>query len=193
MYYYIKGTLALLAGDTAVIDAGGVGYRLTVTQNTFAALASKLGKEAQLFTYLAVRDDAMELYGFASEDEKQFFTKLLGVSGIGPKAAISVLSSFTPNQLVSAVQAGDAKMIARANGIGLKTAQKVIIELKGKLDLSEDTASGGALPSAATEAVNALTVLGYTRNEAADAVKGIDGTLPLEEIIAMALKKLNRF
>lgn len=192
MYYYIKGTLALLAGDTAVIDAGGIGYRLTVTQNTFAALASKLGKEAQLFTYLAVRDDAMELYGFASEDEKLFFTKLLGVSGIGPKAAVSVLSAFTPNQLVSAVQAGDAKMISRANGIGLKTAQKVIIELKGKLDLSDDTA-GGALPSAATEAVNALTVLGYTRGEAAEAVKGIDGTLALEEIIALALKKLNRF
>ena len=132
MYYYIKGTLALLAGDTAVIDAGGIGYRLTVTQNTFAALASKLGKEAQLFTYLAVRDDAMELYGFASEEEKLFFTKLLSVSGIGPKAAVSVLSAFTPNQLVSAVQAGDAKMISRANGIGLKTAQKVIIELKGK-------------------------------------------------------------
>ncbi len=192
MYYYIKGTLALLAGDTAVIDAGGIGYRLTVTQNTFAALASKLGKEAQLFTYLAVRDDAMELYGFASEDEKLFFTKLLSVSGIGPKAAVSVLSAFTPNQLVSAVQAGDAKMISRANGIGLKTAQKVIIELKGKLDLSDD-AAGGALPSAATEAVNALTVLGYTRGEAAEAVKGIDGTLALEEIIALALKKLNRF
>ena len=189
MYYYIKGTLALLAGDTAVIDAGGIGYRLTVTQNTFAALASKLGKEAQLFTYLAVRDDAMELYGFASEEEKLFFTKLLSVSGIGPKAAVS---AFTPNQLVSAVQAGDAKMISRANGIGLKTAQKVIIELKGKLDLSDDTA-GGALPSAATEAVNALTVLGYTRGEAAEAVKGIDGTLALEEIIALALKKLNRF
>lgn len=193
MYYYIKGTLALLAGDTAVIDAGGVGYRLTVTQNTFAALAPKSGKEAQLFTYLAVRDDALELYGFASEDEKRFFTKLLGVSGIGPRAAISILSAFTPNQLVSAVQAGDAKMIARANGIGLKTAQKVIIELKGKLDLSDDTAGGGALPSAATEAVNALTVLGYTKGEAADAVRGIDGTLPLEEIIALALKKLNRF
>lgn len=192
MYYYIKGTLALLAGDTAVIDAGGIGYRLTVTQNTFAALASKLGKEAQLFTYLAVRDDAMELYGFASEEEKLFFTKLLSVSGIGPKAAVSVLSAFTPNQLVSAVQAGDAKMISRANGIGLKTAQKVIIELKGKLDLSDDTA-GVALPSAATEAVNALTVLGYTRGEAAEAVKGIDGTLALEEIIALALKKLNRF
>ena len=191
MYYYIKGTLALLAGDTAVIDAGGIGYRLTVTQNTFAALASKLGKEAQLFTYLAVRDDAMELYGFASEEEKLFFTKLLSVSGIGPKAAISVLSAFTPNQLVSAVQAGDAKTISRAHGIGLKTAQKVIIELKGKLDLSDDTAGGG-LPSAATEAVNALTVLGYTRGEAAEAVKGIDGTLALEEIIALALKKLNR-
>ena len=186
MYYYIKGTLALLAGDTAVIDAGGIGYRLTVTQNTFAALASKLGKEAQLFTYLAVRDDAMELYGFASEEEKLFFTKLLSVSGIGPKAAVSVLSAFTPNQLVSAVQAGDAKMISRANGIGLKTAQKVIIELKGKLDLSDDTAG-------ATEAVNALTVLGYTRGEAAEAVKGIDGNLALEEIIALALKKLNRF
>ncbi len=192
MYYYIKGKLAILSGDTAVIEAGGVGYRLTVTQNTFSALASCLGKEAMLYTYLAVREDAMELYGFSSEDEKQLFTKLLGVSGIGPKAAISILSSFTPNQLISAVQSGDAKLIARANGIGLKTAQKVIIELKGKLDLSGDASSAAAAPSSLTEAINALTVLGYSRGEAADAVKGLDASSPLEQIIADALKKLNR-
>jgi len=192
MYYYIKGKLAILSGDTAVIEAAGVGYRLTVTQNTFSALASSLDKEALLYTYLAVREDAMELYGFSSEEEKRLFTKLLGVSGIGPKAAISILSSFTPNQLISAVQSGDAKMIARANGIGLKTAQKVIIELKGKLDLSGDVSSASAAPSALTEAINALTVLGYSRSEAADAVKGLDATAPLEQIIADALKKLNR-
>lgn len=192
MYYYIKGKLAILSGDTAVIEAAGVGYRLTVTQNTFSALASSLGKEAMLYTYLAVREDAMELYGFSSEEEKQLFTKLLGVSGIGPKAAISILSSFTPNQLISAVQSGDAKLIARANGIGLKTAQKVIIELKGKLDLSGDIASATASPSSLTEAINALTVLGYSRGEAADAVKGLDASSPLEQIIADALKKLNR-
>lgn len=191
MYYYIKGTLALLSGDTAVIDANGVGYALTVTQNTFSALASKLGREAQLFTYLAVRDDAMELYGFSSEDEKALFIKLLGVSGVGPKAAVSILSSFTPNQLISAVQSGDAKLISRANGIGLKTAQKIIIELKGKLDLSDDTSSSSAPPSA-VEAVNALTVLGYSRSEASDAVKGLDPSLSLEELVAGALKKLNR-
>lgn len=191
MYYYIKGTLALLSGDTAVIDANGVGYALTVTQNTFSALASKLGREAQLFTYLAVRDDAMELYGFSSEDEKALFIKLLGVSGVGPKAAVSILSSFTPNQLISAVQSGDAKLISRANGIGLKTAQKIIIELKGKLDLTDDTSASSAPPSA-VEAVNALTVLGYSRGEASDAVKGLDMSLSLEELIAEALKKLNR-
>ncbi len=191
MYYYIKGTLALLSGDTAVIDANGVGYALTVTQNTFSALASKLGKEAQLFTYLAVRDDAMELYGFSSEYAKALLIKLLGVSGVGPKAAVSILSSFTPNQLISAVQSGDAKLISRANGIGLKTAQKIIIELKGKLDLSDDTSAAAAPPSA-VEAVNALTVLGYSRSEAGDAVKGLDPSLSLEELIAEALKRLNR-
>ena len=191
MYYYIKGTLAVLSGDTAVIDAGGVGYCLTVTQNTFSQLAPKLGKEAQLFTYLAVREDAMELYGFASEDEKALFIKLLGVSGVGPKGAISILSSFTPNQLISAVQSGDAKLISKANGIGLKTAQKVIIELKGKLDLSGDAVSP-ATATVSSEAVNALTVLGYSRGEATEAIKGLDPSLTLEELITEALKRLNR-
>ena len=191
MYYYIKGTLAVLSGATAVIDAGGVGYCLTVTQNTFSQLASRLGKEAQLFTYLAVREDAMELYGFASEDEKALFIKLLGVSGVGPKAAISILSSFTPNQLISAVQSGDAKLISKANGIGLKTAQKVIIELKGKLDLSGDAVSP-ATATVSSEAVNALTVLGYSRGEATEAIKGLDPSLTLEELITEALKRLNR-
>ena len=191
MYYYIKGTLAVLSGDTAVIDADGVGYCLTVTQNTFSQLASRLGKEAQLFTYLAVREDAMELYGFASEDEKALFIKLLGVSGVGPKAAISILSSFTPNQLISAVQSGDAKLISKANGIGLKTAQKVIIELKGKLDLSGDAVSP-ATATVSSEAVNALTVLGYSRGEATEAIKGLDPSLTLEELITEALKRLNR-
>ncbi len=193
MYYYVKGILAILSGDVAVIEAAGVGYKLTVTQNTFSTVASKLNKEVLLYTHLSVREDAMELYGFSSEEEKSLFTKLLGVSGVGPKAATSILSAFTPSQLISAVQSGDAKAISRANGIGLKTAQKIIIELKGKIDLSEDAGAPGASSSAYSEAVNVLTGLGYARSEAQTAVKAVDPTLPLEEIITEALKKLNRF
>ncbi len=192
MFYYIKGTLVILSGDVAVIDAGGVGYRLSVTQNTFSALASKLGKEALLYTYFAVREDAQELYGFSTEEEKELFTKLLGVSGVGPKAGLSILSAFTPSQLISAVQSGDAKTITRANGIGLKSAQKIIIELKGKLDLTDSSADTKNKPSVFTEAVNALTLLGYTRGEASEAVKSADVSLSLEEVIAFALKRLNR-
>ena len=192
MYYYIKGTLAVLKPDFAVIDAGGVGYRLTVTQNTFSRISARLGKEVTLYTYLAVRQEGVELFGFADEDEKVTFIRLLGVSGVGPKAAASILSMFTPPQLSQAVQAGDAKAISRANGIGMKTAQKVIIELKGKLDLSDDGPSGSRT-SSLSEAINALAVLGYTRSEAADALKNADPSAPLEDIIAAALKKLNRF
>ncbi len=192
MFYYIKGTLVILSGDVAVIDAGGVGYRLSVTQNTFSSLANKLGKEALLYTYFAVREDAQELYGFSTEEEKELFTKLLGVSGVGPKAGLSILSAFTPSQLISAVQSGDAKTITRANGIGLKSAQKIIIELKGKLDLTDSSAEIQNKPSVFAEAINALTLLGYTRGEASDAVKSADVSLSLEEVIAFALKRLNR-
>lgn len=192
MYYYIKGTLVKLSNAFAVIDAGGVGYKLWVTQLTYAHLASLLGKEAMLYTYLRVAEDAEELFGFADEDERDTFVKLLTVSGVGPKAASSILSLYSPDRLASLIMSGDDRSIAKASGVGVKTAQRIIIELKGKLDLSSDSgdsSAGGSLG----DALNTLIVLGYTRAEAEKALKGVDPTLPLEDIITLTLKKLNKF
>ena len=129
MYYYIKGTLARLEPTFAVIDCAGVGYRLAVSASTHASLAPLLGRDALLYTYLAVREDALELYGFFDETEKRVFTYLISVSGVGPKGAMSVLSVMSASRLASFVAAGDARAIASAPGVGLKTAQKIIIEL----------------------------------------------------------------
>ena len=191
MYYYIKGTLVKLANNFAVIDAGGVGYKLWVTQLTYAHLASFLGKETLLYTYLRVAEDAEELFGFADEDERDTFIKLLTVSGVGPKAASSILSLYSPESLASLIMNGDDRSIAKASGVGLKTAQRVIIELKGKLDLSSSEFSpvGGSLG----DALNTLIVLGYTRSEAEKALHGVDPTLPVEDIITLTLKKLSKF
>ncbi len=193
MYYYIKGTLVKLANTFAVIDAGGVGYKLWVTQLTYAKMASLLGKEAMLYTYLRVAEDAEELFGFADEDERDTFVKLLSVSGVGPKAASSILSLYSPDRLASLIMSGDDKSIAKASGVGVKTAQRVIIELKGKLDLSSSGDGEGAAGGSLGDAVNTLIVLGYTRAEAEKALRGIDPTLPLEDIITLTLKKLSKF
>lgn len=193
MFYYIKGELTELGSDFAVLDAGGVGYMLYVSAPTHEKLAPLFRKTAQLYTYLNVREDAMELYGFYAGEERECFIKLLSVSGVGPKAAMSILSLYTPQSLASLVASGDAKAISRANGVGLKTAQKVIIELKGKLDLSE-SAEGANTPlsSALSDAADTLAVMGYSKSESAQALKGISPDLPLEVIIKEALKKLNR-
>ena len=196
MFYYIKGTLNNLFTDFAVIDAGGVGYKLTVSKNTFASLSPLYGKTAQLYTYMAVREDAVELYGFYTEDEHSAFKHLISVSGVGPKAAMSVLSTFTSDALATVVASGDAKTLSRTPGIGLKTAQKIILELKDKISGEIVSSAGGESSFAAaasgggSEAVDTLAVLGYTRAEAVAALKGIDPTLPLETIIGEALKKL---
>ena len=144
MYDYFKGTLAFLRTDAAVVECGGVGYRLAVSASTHAKLSPLLGREATLFAYLAVREDAMELYGFSDETERALFIHLLSVSGVGPKAALSVLSTLPADRLAVCVAAGDAKAIASAPGVGLKTAQKIILELKDKL--AKEFASGEPLP-----------------------------------------------
>ncbi|MBO5402080.1 MAG: Holliday junction branch migration protein RuvA [Clostridia bacterium] len=196
MFYYIKGTLQFLFPDAAVIDAGGVGYKLTVSKNTFASLSPLYGKTATLFTYMAVREDAVELFGFGTEDELSAFKLLITVSGVGPKAAINVLSTFTSDALASVIASGDAKTLSRTPGVGLKTAQKIILELKDKISgeivSSAQTESNfvTAASGGGSDAVDALAVLGYTRAEAVAALKGIDPTLPLETIIGEALKKL---
>ena len=196
MYDYFKGTLAFLRTDPAVVECGGVGYRLAVSASTHAKLSPLLGREATLFAYLAVREDAMELYGFSDETERALFIHLLSVSGVGPKAALSVLSTLPADRLAVCVAAGDAKAIASAPGVGLKTAQKIILELKDKL--AKEFASGEPLPDGvpsdgaddASDAVNALVVLGYSRAQALGALKGLDSALPLEIRIREALKKL---
>lgn len=196
MFYYLKGTLQFLFPDSAVIDVGGAGYKLTVSKNTFAYLSPLYGKTAMLFTHMAVREDAVELYGFGTEDELSAFKHLITVSGVGPKAAISVLSTFTADGLASVIASGDAKTLSRTPGVGLKTAQKIILELKDKISGETVSASPAessfvsAASGGGSDAVDTLAVLGYTRAEAVAALKGIDPTLPLETIIGEALKKL---
>lgn len=197
MYYHINGELCFTAPHTAVIDCGGVGYKLTVSTNTVAAIGHKVGEKVKLYTYLAVREDAMELYGFGSVEEHSAFCQLITVSGVGPKAAISILSTMNPSQFAAAVCSSDTKTISKAPGIGAKTAARIVLELKDKLakEFGGDVVSAAPVGIKASgklsDAVNALLVLGYTKQEATEALSGIDSQgLPLEELITAALKRL---
>lgn len=207
MFYYISGRLAMANPSTAVIDAGGVGYKLTISENTYNALPPRHTVEnptAKLFTYMAVREDGIELFGFASETELSSFKMLLSVSGVGPKAAISILSLLTPERFALAVCTEDRKTISKANGIGPKTAARIILELKDKLmkETDIDSAAQASIESAVpvktnsgklSEAQDALMVLGYSRSEALNVLKSIDTqSLSLEDIIKKALNMLMR-
>ena len=181
MFYYLEGKLFLPDLATAVIDCGGVGYRLTVSGNTRSQIAVKGGQTVRLYTYLSVREDAMELFGFYDEQELTAFTQLISVSGVGPKAAVAILSVLTPERLNHAVLTGDAKANTAAQGVGGKIAARIVLELKDKLakalgvtaeDLPTVPAAGGA--EALSDALNALMVLGYTRGEAAAALKKVN-------------------
>ena len=205
MFYYISGKLAKLDGSFAVIDAGGVGFKMTISKSTYYRISGKEdAPSVKLYTYMAVREDGTELFGFSTEEELSAFKLLITVSGVGPKAAISILSTLTPEKLALAICTEDKKAISQANGIGAKTAARIILELKDKLkadgigesddsstplptDLGGKSASSGKL----SDAQDALTVLGYSRSEAARALQSIDTTaLELDDIIRLALKKL---
>lgn len=193
MLYYVKGILAMTDAQTAVVDCGGVGYKLTVSGNTLSKL-TETGKNVCLYTYMAVRENACELYGFYTTEEQSAFKLLITVSGVGPKAAMAVLSVLSPEKFAMAVSSGDAKLLSRANGIGLKTAQRIILELKDKVvkQLNTDDsgdASAEVDSSVMGDALEALMVLGYNRSAAAMALKGCGGTT-LEEIMRAALKKI---
>ena len=199
MFYYVKGPVAHVAPYLAVIDCGGVGYACHTTNNTLSYL--KKGETAKLFTHLNVREDVMELYGFATENELNCFRLLIGVSGVGPKAALSILSATTPEGLAMSIITGDEKSLTVAQGIGKKIAQRIILELKDKLAKGQISASGGesyggtgvtVIPqNTASEAAAALAVLGYSQAEVAVALKGVDvESLELEEIIRHALKRM---
>ena len=196
MFYYLSGTVAHIAPNLAVIDCGGVGYACQTTTNTLSML--KTGEKGKLFTHLSVREDGVELYGFAGQDELNLFRLLLSVSGVGPKAALSILSSGTPAHLAMSIITGDEKALTCAPGIGKKIAQRVILELKDKLAKDSGITAGESYGGTGvtvipenkfSEATAALAVLGYSGAEAAAALKGIDMEhLTLEQIIKQALK-----
>lgn len=198
MFYYLNGTVAHLGPYLAVIDCGGVGYACRTTNTTQAQL--KIGEKGKLYTYLNVREDAMELYGFATQEELNLFQLLLSVSGVGPKAALSILSASTPANLALSIITGDEKALTCAPGIGKKIAQRVILELKDKLAKGQTIAAGESYGGTGvtvipenklSEATAALAVLGYSQGEIGAALKGIDmDSLTLEQVIKAALKKM---
>ncbi|MGM9661881.1 MAG: Holliday junction branch migration protein RuvA [Oscillospiraceae bacterium] len=199
MLYFVEGNVALLEQNLAVIDCGGVGYACATTNHTLSRL--KKGERVRLYTYLNVREDAVELFGFDTQRELACFRQLIGVSGVGPKAALAILGAVTPDALAFAVLSGDEKALTAAPGVGKKIAQRIILELKDKMAQAEN-GTGFAVPAApgqtaigskAAEAAAALTVLGYSAQDAAEALKGLDVEgLPLEELIRQALKRMVR-
>ena len=202
MYYYLNGTLEYRDASCCVIDCGGVGYKLTVSLTTSDSLVNKMGQTVKLYTHLAVREDGIELFGFESNEERSCFNQLISVSGVGPKAAISILSTLSPDKFSLAVCTEDIKAISKASGIGAKTAARIVLELKDKI--SKDMMSGGVkidvsapvrltASPALSEAAEALMVLGYDKATVATALGGIDATISdVGEIIKQALKKLAR-
>ena len=194
MHYYIKGTLVQKSDNYIVVDANGVGYMIYTSLNSMQN-TGEIGKKITIYTYLHVREDVMDLFGFTTIEEKNMFMQLISVSGVGPKAALSILSVTTPAKFAVAVITNDVKTITKASGVGPKMAQRVILELKDKMKTDEleidlEDESDDRLSDNRSEAISALVVLGYSSNDAQKAVKGIDGTLSVEEIIKKALAGL---
>lgn len=193
MYAYIKGTLTILTNEYAVLEAGGVGYKLFVSTNTCSRLSTLIQKEATLYTHLNVKEDALELYGFYDNSELNIFKSLLSVSGVGPKAAMSILSTLTPESFARALANNDARTIAQSPGVGLKTAQKVIIELKDKLAKElggSELKSGASASTPVSTVIDTLSVYGFTRAQITQALEKVDAKQPLEEVIRQTLKIL---
>lgn len=204
MISYVRGELTAVEKDKVIVDVGGVGYGVFMPEASMGMLP-QMGEEIKLHTYLNVREDAMQLFGFLTRDDLEVFRLLIGVSGIGPKGGLNILNQMTPNDLRFAVLAGDVKAISKAQGIGKKTAEKLILELKDKLELTE---AGGNEPEGKTllqksagtgeiqgEAVEALVALGYGSTEAFQAVRSveIDGDSTVEEVLKKALRQMSLF
>jgi len=204
MFYYLEGTVTVIGMNLAVVDIGGVGYACMTTTSTLSRL--EMNKKARLYTYCNIKEDAFDIYGFYDLSEKRCFELLLGVSGVGPKAALSILSSATPESLALAIISDDETALTIAPGVGKKLAQRIILELKDKV--SKDTAAlkatGYAVPGSGSDgsggaagqpvakqrdAAAALAVLGYNQGEISAAMRGIDtNALSVEEIIREVLK-----
>lgn len=195
MIYSVRGKLIHTENSAAVVECGGVGYLCQTTMNTLKTL--KLNSEVTLYTYLNVREDAIDLFGFATQNELATFKTLISVSGVGPKAGLSILSELTAEQVAMAIATDDIKTITRAQGIGKKIAQRIILELKDKLTKSEQTQSGNVqMPQTAggnvAKAIEALGVLGYTPADVSPVLANFDAGLPVEQLIAMTLKQMGR-
>lgn len=197
MYYSLKGTLIHHDAYLAVVECAGVGYRCLTTMHTLSALP-QTGGQVTLFTHLNVREDALDLYGFATLNECEAFKRLIAVNGVGPKSALAILSDLTPDKLAICIAGGDTKTLCRAPGIGPKAAQRIILELKDKMR-SEDftpqmqqTVQGlQNEDSPLSEAVSALCALGYARGEAAAALAGAPSDVSTQDLIKLGLKKLS--
>ena len=205
MISFVRGPLAAVEEDSVVVEAGGVGLEIRVPLSVLEQLPS-LGEEVKMYTYFQVREDSMSLYGFLSRQDREMFQQLLGVNGVGPKGALGILSALRPDDLRLAILSGDAKAISRAPGIGVKTAQRVILDLKDKVSaddilssVAEDGESSGDISwqgsggDAVKEAIQALVALGYTNAEAARAVRRteVTDTMTAEEILKASLRYLS--
>lgn len=205
MFYYLQGELAVRDINMCVIDCGGVGYQLTISLITSESLASKVGQRVKLYTYLAVREDGVELFGFGTPSEKNSFNLLTSVSGVGPKAAMNILSILSPDRLAMAIATEDTKSISKAQNVGAKTAARIVLELKDKIAKdfmpSSSSMTGTTLGNVGAvthtsgnlaDATEALMALGYDKNSVLSAIKGIDPSTDTGEIIRAVLKKLTR-
>ena len=199
MFYSLTGEVVFSDLNSVAVSCGGVAFRCQSSANTLREI--RIGETVTLYTYLNVREDALDLFGFLREYELEWFKLLIGVTGVGPKAALAILSELTPEKLALCVSAGDVKAITKANGVGPKLAQRVILELKDKAKSAVSSSpEAGMLESVeavseaenTSEAVAALTMLGYTKSEAAVAVGKVDPALSVQDIIKQALKILSR-
>ena len=196
MYYSVRGNVIHLGQNIAVVECGGVGYKCQTTINTLKNL--KLNAEAKLYTYLNVREDAMELFGFYTEEELSAFKTLIGVSGVGPKVGIAILSVLSPQQIALAIASDDLKSITMAPGVGKKLAQRIVLELKDKFKINTNSESviKGAKNTAAVgnilKAIEALSVLGYTAADVSPFISTLDPNLPVEQLIGETLKLMGR-
>ena len=196
MFYYLNGVISAIEANLAVVDCGGVGFACNTTGYTLSQL--QVGKQQKLFTHCNVREDAFDIYGFSTKEELTCFERLIGVSGVGPKAGLAILSAMTPSQFSLAVMTGDEKTLTMAQGVGKKMAQRIILELKDKLagEMPEQSFQGvAAMPAAAgnkvSEASAALASLGYSQSEIGAALKGLDvENMSVEDIVRSGLRAM---
>ena len=189
MFYYLNGTITILDTNLAVVDCGGVGYACHTTNYTISRL--QVGRQARLYTYCNIKEDAFDIFGFYTREELDCFEKLLSVGGVGPKAALAILSVVTPDQFTLAVMTQDVKTLMMAQGVGKKLAERIMLELKGKFTPAQMDLASPVRGSKTAEATAALSSLGYSQQEIAAALKGVDiNAMTVEDMVRHALRAM---